>query len=140
MRVRSLDEDARRRIRDRLREALLAEDDIVAAYLFGSFRTGRFRDLDVGVLLEGQPGSVEAVRRGLSLSRELTHHLGVPVDVRTLNDAPVSFAFDVLRTGERVVSRDEDRRAAFEARTFSLYHDFLPYRRRHRRVALGLGS
>ena len=63
--------------------------DVVFAYLHGSFLDGaRFHDVDVGVYLIGP--SEKHARRALDLSDRLSSEVGLPVDVRPLNDAPVS--------------------------------------------------
>ena len=45
------------------------------------------------------------------------------VDLRVLNEAPVAFQYEVVRTGVAVFVRDEDVRIAFESGVISRYLD-----------------
>ncbi len=87
--------------RDRIEQCLATELErdrsVVFAYLYGSFVEAQpFHDIDVGVYLE----NVRADRlsaTGLDLVQRLSDRVGVPVVVRILNVAPVSFGYHVLR-------------------------------------------
>ncbi len=76
------------------------------AYLYGSLLDSEtVHDIDVGLYLRepmARPGPVVA----LELSVRLTAVAGLPVDVRVLNEAPLSFLYHVLR-GRLLVCRDE---------------------------------
>nr|WP_319638634.1 nucleotidyltransferase domain-containing protein [Methanoculleus submarinus] len=109
------------------------------AYVYGSFVQGPFRDIDIAVFLaDDSTGSSDPLRYELALEQELEEVTGVPIDVRVLTAAPLSFAFTVLRTGEILVSRDEEARCEFVCRILVEYHDFSYHRERYRREALGL--
>lgn len=88
--------------------AELEKDSAVAfAYLHGSLLdSDTVHDVDVGLYVrasEAERGSSIASK----LSARLTAVAGVPVDVRVLNGAPLSFVYHVLR-GRLLVCRDED--------------------------------
>ena len=75
----------------------------------------------------------------LSLSAECDMATsGVSFDLRPLNLAPLPFRFDVVTQGRIFYTRDEERQVDFEARTRSLYFDFLPHLRfYYRNIVLG---
>jgi hypothetical protein len=63
----------------------------------------------------------------------------LPVDLRILNDAPLSFRYNVIRYGRPVFVRDSDARFEFVEATLRGYFDFAPYREMYLRETLGLG-
>ncbi|MDP3089165.1 MAG: nucleotidyltransferase domain-containing protein [Nitrospira sp.] len=91
----------------RLTAELEKESAVAFAYLHGSLLdSDTVHDVDVGLYLresEAERGS--AVAPGLSA--RLTAVAGLPVDVRVLNEAPLSFVYHVLR-GRLLVCHDED--------------------------------
>jgi predicted nucleotidyltransferase len=111
----------------RLRGLLEPHPEILFAYVHGSSAEGfPFRDVDVAVFLDE-----EALKgRALSdyetdLSTALTRALQLPIDVRTLNHAPLGFQFNVTN-GRLLISRDDARRFRFVERTWIDYMDFRP--------------
>ncbi|HID90678.1 TPA: nucleotidyltransferase domain-containing protein, partial [Candidatus Bathyarchaeota archaeon] len=69
----------------------------------GSFvRDTSFRDVDVAVYVAG---SVDPLDCEFRLERELRGALGLPVDVRLLNEAPPWFTARVLREGTVLVGK-----------------------------------
>jgi predicted nucleotidyltransferase len=122
-------EEERREI-ERLLAIELANDPSVAfAYLYGSFVEPRpFRDIDVGVHL--QTGNVNgATAAVLELAQRLSKQAKIPVDVRVLNGAPVSFLYHVLQ-GKPLACRDETLLVDIMERTASQYLDLAPLVRR----------
>jgi hypothetical protein len=118
---------------------LAAKDGILFAYIHGSFVTGeRFRDVDVAVYFANHP--VHRIEEELSLESELSRVMKhLPVDLRILNDAPLSFRYNVIRYGRPVFVRDSDARFEFVEATLRDYFDFAPYRKMYLRETLGLG-
>jgi predicted nucleotidyltransferase len=114
-----------------LRDELAASPDIAFAYLFGSFvGEAAFRDVDVAIWT-----TAEAPRLlDVELATRLSSRIGLPVDVRRVNDAPVPFLFKVLR-GRLLVSRDDRLLADLIERTARAYHDIAPLLRRATREA-----
>lgn len=68
------------------------------------------------------------------MADRLTSQLGYPIDVRALNDAPLSFAFRAMQ-GELLVSRDDECLADVLERTGRRYLDIAPILRRATRDA-----
>ena len=134
MKVYSLKKRERERIKHLIAEFLMNRDDVIFAYLHGSFLSGGpFRDIDVAVYT----GKKHDVFYELGLEEELERLTGFPVDVRVLNDTPISFRFSVLK-GELLFSKDEEKRCEFEERTLREYHDFSYHLNMYRREALGI--
>ncbi|MCX5847378.1 MAG: nucleotidyltransferase domain-containing protein [Deltaproteobacteria bacterium] len=113
--------------------------DLVFAYVHGSFITDeKFRDIDVAVYLKAAP--LSPLQMELDLETELANVINnYPVDVRILNDAPLSFRYNIIKHGKPLVVFDDDARSDFEESTFSHYFDFAPYRKLYLKEALGRG-
>ena len=113
-----------------LRVELETRQEIVLAVLHGSFLLGgTYRDIDVAVWLgPGLPSPGERFRYALDLSVGLHLRLGLPVDVRVLNDAPLAFRYHALQ-GRPLVTRDETFLDELRARTWDDYLDFQPHAR-----------
>ncbi|WP_292364290.1 MULTISPECIES: type VII toxin-antitoxin system MntA family adenylyltransferase antitoxin [unclassified Methanoculleus] len=139
MRPRNLSPDEKQRLSNLLAALLSEREEILFAYVYGSFLHGAFRDIDIGAFLQdGSSGLADPLRYEMALGQELEGSAGVPIDVRVLNIAPLPFAYSVLQAGEVLVSRDERARCDFVCRIYAHYHNFAYYRKRYRREALGL--
>lgn len=104
--------------------------DLVAAYVFGSFVTeDSFSDIDLGILLAEKP--VNPLNMELDLECEIEKIAPCPVDVRVLNGAPISFSQNVIRSGEVIVDIKPNRRADFEGLVLKKYFDFARFRARY---------
>lgn len=76
------------------------------AYMYGSvLESDRIHDVDVGICLDE---TAVAQQKDLvdALSVKLSAAVRLPVDIRVLNEAPLSFLYHVLR-GRLVLCRDE---------------------------------
>jgi len=126
--------EERHRIEQCLAAELASDRSVTFAYLYGSFVESQpFHDIDVGIYLE----NVRADRLGataLGLAQRLSDRARIPVDVRILNVAPVSFLYHVLR-GQFVFCRDDGVLAEVMERTVSRYLDIAPLVRRGTREA-----
>jgi hypothetical protein len=107
---------------------LRRHEEILATYCHGSFLTDAFADIDLGVLLYTALG--ETVIYEMSLENELEKLISYSVDIRVMNEAPISFCQAVVR-GKVILDRDPNRRAEFESRVLGEYFDFAPFRQRY---------
>ncbi|MCD6384158.1 nucleotidyltransferase domain-containing protein [Candidatus Sumerlaeota bacterium] len=110
-----------------LRELISHRDEVIFAYLHGSFLSGEgFNDIDIAVFVdESHVPREKVLDYEFDLARQLQEVIKFPVDVRILNYAPLGFRY--YATSEQVLfSRDEERRCEFLCRTWSAYFDFLP--------------
>jgi hypothetical protein len=114
----------------KLKDLLAEEREVLFAYLHGSFvQADEFRDVDIGVyLVDSIARSIDRADYEISLSLRLEKELGLPIDVKILNDAPLSFRYHVSR-GILFLDRDPSVREDFLQRTWSDYFDFLPLAR-----------
>jgi predicted nucleotidyltransferase len=76
------------------------------AYVYGSvLESDRVHDVDVGVFFD-ETAIARQMNTVDALTVTLTAAVGMPVDIRVLNEAPLSFLYHVLR-GRLVLCRDE---------------------------------
>ncbi|MDW8290368.1 MAG: nucleotidyltransferase domain-containing protein [Armatimonadota bacterium] len=113
------------RARERIRAALQAHDEILFAYLHGSFLLDvPFEDVDIAVYLrERAPELQDSLRYAFQLADALESQLGLPVDVQVLNRAPRGMQFTAT-TGELLLCRDEEFRCLFLERLWLDIMDF----------------
>lgn len=110
---------------------LRSRDDILFAYIFGSFaRDENFADIDIGVFLR-EPDCLNTLDLELKLETALQSLTRFPIDLRVLNNAPLSLVYNVIKESTLVVDKDADLRADFEGRIFKKYLDFAHYRKRY---------
>jgi len=109
-----------------VRTVLAGFDEIDVGYVFGSFCKGDFGDVDVGVLLSGKRTPYQAMRFARVVERDLERGFDhrFEADVSILNTAPISFQYEVIRSGRPVFSRDREKRIEYEASVLSLYQDY----------------
>ena len=115
----------------KLKDFLSRQAGVVFAYLHGSFVQGEeFRDVDLAVFLDDRATrTTDDVEYEISLSLKIEKELvGLPVDVKILNHAPLSFRYHASQ-GLLLLTRDESTRESFLNRTWSEYFDFQPLSR-----------
>ncbi len=118
--------------RDALATALAADEEVLAAYLFGSQargEAGSLSDVDVAVWLRGVPSVSESHHRHLALIGAAASALkSDEVQVVVLNTAPPLLAHRVLRDGRLLVDRDPRARVRSETAVILEYLDTIPLR------------
>lgn len=120
-----LGEDKKRPLIERLAAALQNRDEVMFAYIYGSFAEGlAFHDIDVGVYTL-EITEEESTNYSLILGQMLSKELQVPVDIRVLNFAPVSFLYEVIR-GNLIFERNEEIRIRVVEQTIQRYLDLKP--------------
>lgn len=143
VRYHDLDGTERERVLAVLTGALEKEQGLCAAYVHGSFvEGGLFRDIDVALYYHPAP-EFNLLDRELDMEVALEEALieagiRIPVDVRIINQAPLSFRYGVIKDGELLLVRDDDRRVDFEVLTLAKYFDFAPFRAAYLKEVLGL--
>jgi predicted nucleotidyltransferase len=104
--------------------------EIAAVYLFGSFNsTEQFSDIDLAILLDSPLDAPLFFE--INLETELGKIVKYPVDVRILNQAPLSFCQKVIRSGTVIVDRRPNLRADFQGKILKQYFDLIPFYRRY---------
>jgi len=105
--------------------------NIIFAYIFGSFaQEEKFSDIDIGVFVS-EKISQEPLNFEFDLEEEIQSFTHLPVDVRIINHAPLSFVYHVIKEGILIVDKDAGKRADFEGIIFKKYLDFTFFRRRY---------
>lgn len=124
-----LSQTDRNRVIGQLRSALQNRAEIAFAYLYGSFADHLpFHDVDVGIYVHPK-AEVQPETLALDLAESLSRAIHLPVDVRPLNRAPVSFSFHALR-GSLLVDNDPDIRSEVTENIVARYLDMKPLLRR----------
>ncbi|MCX7996105.1 MAG: nucleotidyltransferase domain-containing protein, partial [candidate division WOR-3 bacterium] len=121
-----------------LKNALIGEP-ILFAYIFGSFITEeKFNDVDVAVFVANQNLNKKSLLEyEIELEQKLSKNVkGYKIDVRILNNAPVSFKYQVIKTGLLILLKDEDAMVDFETLTYTMYFDFAPLRKAYLKEVL----
>lgn len=122
-----------------LKQALpnvLPKYPVDAAFVYGSVAHGTatpLSDVDIALLLTVCPQPYERLKLELAIQADLEDAVGfAPIDVRTLNDAPLMVQGQIIQKGVRLYERDRQHRIAFEVATRKRYFDFAPVARRLR--------
>jgi predicted nucleotidyltransferase len=116
-------------------EALFAaRPDVQLAYVFGSQAKGKAHprsDLDVAVLLAGDPDGATCTQRRMDIIGDLmTLFHTNDVDVVVLNQADLSLRHQVVRYGRLAYESNHATAIEFQVRTLNLYMDFAPLLKR----------
>ena len=119
---------------------VLLEYPVEAAYVYGSVARGvmmmPFSDVDVALVLSESLPSYERLVLELEIQGAIEAAMGearpAPVDVRAINEAPLTVRGRIVQEGILVYERDRVHRIAFEVATRKRYLDFAPVARRLR--------
>jgi predicted nucleotidyltransferase len=111
---------------EKLAEGLSKFQEVEVGYVFGSFLTGKFTDIDVALLLPKALPPHESMRFAMRVARTLEKALEhrFEFDVKILNSSPIYFRHEVIKNGEVVFCRDEAKRIEYEAGVLSEYLDY----------------
>lgn len=132
-----LKDSAKEKIIRELRNRLSQEENMVFAYVHGSFLDEKdFNDIDIAVFLDPKTAIPNPVDFEIALSLKLEESLTVCVDVKILNFAPLSFRYHATK-GKLICSRDESSREDFLCRAWSEYFDFKPVSKIYLKEAIG---
>jgi len=121
----SVNQTARSRIFNRLASELAEEPGIRFAYVYGSvLGSESIHDVDVGLYLDDSQLTRRSEISG-ALADRLSVAVEMPVDVRILNAAPITFLYHVFR-GHLLFSCDEELLADLLEEVPRLYLDMAP--------------
>lgn len=126
-RLRRLSNPDKARVKRVLSRLLAQREEIRFACLLGSFLERRdIRDLDLAVWVDFAKLPPDGVLEyELRLSAWLEPEVRLPVDVKVLNDAPLSFRY-AATGGISLLVRDEEEWFSFREQTWRDYFDFAP--------------
>jgi len=126
--------DLSARVIEETQRFLEGRQDIQYAFLYGSFvEVEVFHDIDLGAFVDDQCANRRA-DVALELSEQLSCRLQLPVDVRVINGAPVSYLFHVFR-GRLIFCRDAERVANHIEYVLPRYFDRREFLRHYTREA-----
>ncbi|WP_048098095.1 nucleotidyltransferase domain-containing protein [Archaeoglobus sulfaticallidus] len=111
-------------MKKKIKKILAEKDEVIFAYLHGSFNEIYFRDVDIAVYVDENKVE-DFLDYELKLSAEIEKAVRLPVDVRVLNSAPLSFKYKTIK-GELLTSKNEEIRFRFIERILMEYLDFKP--------------
>ena len=118
-----LNRDKKEEIIGRIKEYLNKRKEVLFAYIFGSFvGSDEFSDIDIALYVDGE----RSLKYEFEIEDDLEAMLKIPVDVRVINNAPVSFSYGVLRDG--LLIKDNDIRSDFQVMKFKEYMDYVHLR------------
>lgn len=123
--------DNKREVIKKLAESLEKRDEIIFAYIHGSFAEGLpFRDIDVAIYVnENIVPPDDAIDYGLKITAIVELETGlVPLDIKVINYATIGFRYYATK-GLLLFSKDEDLRCGFLEDVWRRYFDLLPKRR-----------
>jgi len=115
----------------KLRESLEKRDEIIFAYVHGSFAEGlSFKDIDVAVYVDEKTVTIkDAIDYGLEISAITELESGLtPLDIKVINYVPLGFRYYATK-GILLFSKDEEIRCNFLEDTWRRYFDLLPKRK-----------
>lgn len=115
-----------------LLEGIGTEHKISAAYLYGSYATGkadRESDLDIAVLASPGLSNGERYALRLAISARLRRALGErapELDLTILQDIPILLQYNVIRRGIRIYEGNREERIEYELGVEREYDDECP--------------
>ncbi len=122
----TLSQEDKERLIEAIKELLGREDRILLAFLYGSFiEDGPFRDIDVGIVVEEEPPPPLLYECQLENEIEKVLDTDIPLDLRIINHAPVTFLYNVIK-GKLLVCRDSDFFADYVTLIARKYLDLKP--------------
>lgn len=112
-----------------LAKELSRRQEIIFCYLHGSFLLPvPCGDIDIAVYLDSSALASNHWEYEAKLSLLLDRQAGLPVDILTLNLAPVTLRYHAT-SGDVLVSKNEPARFAFLESTWREYFDYQPLQR-----------
>ncbi|NOZ83616.1 MAG: nucleotidyltransferase domain-containing protein [Epsilonproteobacteria bacterium] len=115
-----MNENQKLNIIDKISELIKNDSDILFAYIFGSFaESDEFSDIDIGIYTKDAAG----IKMEFKLENEIEKMVKIPIDVRIINNAPISFVYNVLN--DKILIKDDEKRADFEGQVLKNYFDYV---------------
>jgi len=115
-------------IKERAKNVLQEEEDVLFCYLFGSVAEGRENkesDLDIGVYISPETKE-DFFEVRLRLIEKFTRELSKQADVVILNTASPFLRYVVIKEGELLVEKSREKRIDFELAAMRDYFDYKP--------------
>ena len=95
----------------KIQKTLRKKEDIIFAYVFGSFLDSpSFKDIDIGIYLQNIEKD-KVFEREMKIAEELAKDIYLSADIieiKILNFAPLSFQNNIFRKGRLLFSKDKE--------------------------------
>ncbi|MCG2813747.1 MAG: nucleotidyltransferase domain-containing protein, partial [Thermodesulfovibrionales bacterium] len=123
---------------ERLKDYLYSRNDVIAAYIFGSYaskRPGPLSDIDIAVLLKSSINSKNCGFIKLNIITDLIEVLSSDkVDIVILNVASPLLSHEIIKKGILLFSKDEEKCREYTAKATMRYLDTIHLRRVQDRI------
>ena len=124
MHKRKLSDMDKQNLINKISRIFCTKKDIVFAYIFGSFISkDEFKDIDIGVYIDNIE-TATILNYEMKLELESEDIIGIPVDIRIINNAPISFVYNILKDKIVMIDNNIDLRSDFEGLVYKKYFDF----------------
>jgi predicted nucleotidyltransferase len=115
-----------------LLDRVAEKSEVVALYAFGSLASGDLKplsDLDFGILISRMLDKQKRFDDHLDLLGTFNQVLGTDeVDLVMMNDAPMRFSYNIIKSGKLIYCRNITELAEFIEKTIKFYLDFQFFR------------
>lgn len=111
-------------IKEKLQDYFISNNDIIAAYIFGSYFTEYKRtdsDMDFAIYFEKELTLLEISSIEAAISILLNFE---KIDVLQLNDSPIKIRFKAISQGNLIYEKDSDKLSNFLEQAFDFYQDY----------------
>ncbi len=124
---------------EQLKDALEKEDDIIFAYLFGSYAHGIVHlesDIDIAFYLKSSEIK-ECLKREKEILSILIDRIHTDrIDLKILNTSTLIFQYYVLKEGILILVMDPQKRVDFETNVMERFFELKPYLDEYREMLL----
>ena len=118
-------------IEDKIKNYFVQQDDIIAAYLFGSYAASKarpFSDIDIGILFDGHNAELMLERRN-QIMVELGRILRKDIHPVVMNSAGEVLLKQIFSKGKCLLIRNHRKHAEFKMVQYSRIADFEYYKK-----------
>ncbi len=117
-------------LKDKIKEVLKRDTNILFAYLHGSFTSNSlpFRDIDIALFLNKNVLSNKFIKYEIELTTTLSELINYPVDIVILNHAPLSIQYHVTK-GNLIICQNINDHYNLLEKIWREYFDFQPFTR-----------
>jgi len=111
-------------IRKKIEKIIQAREEILFAYLFGSFiEEKKFNDIDLGIYLNENIKRENSTFYEIELSNQLEEILNIPVDIIRLNSTSDAIVYRATQ-GQLIKNSDDNFRINFITTSWKKYWDY----------------
>ncbi len=122
---------------EKIKEVLKNQEGILVAYLYGSTAKKQIHpnsDIDIGILIREnfEPDALYTSRIANKIEKKTNTEK--EIDIRILNNKPITFLHQVLKDGKELFSKNEKERIEFETKVYDRYLDFKPHFEQYNKI------